>query len=1179
MRYTLFLACLVAMLALFVGIDSAYAQTPAVNVTSTTDNGTYTEGTIDVRLLLSERPSFEEFSIVDDTHHFGVLSQAYSVTTTQIDGKHYALVAAYDDSGVQIIDITNLVRPVSVANITDNTEFDVLGGARSVTTTQINGKHYALVAAYGDSGVQIIDISTPADPLSVANITDNTEFDVLGGAQSITTTQINGKHYALVAAYGDSGVQIIDISTPADPLSVANITDNTEFDVLGGAYSVTTTQINGKHYALVAAYGDSGVQIIDISTPADPLSVANITDNTEFDELDHAASVTTTQINGKHYALVAADFDDGVQIIDISTPADPLSVANITDNTEFDVLSGAHSVTTTQINGKHYALVASYYNDQGVQIIDISTPADPLSVANITDNTDFDNTEFDVLGGARSVTTTQINGKHYALVAAYDDSGVQIIDITDPAKPFNPLWPFIALDTDPPARAFYTETSGNDLVFEYDVGKYDYSPRLAYTGTDAFHLSSYTLTYANGTSFPTTLPQPGSIGSLSYNKAIQIGLTPPNNVDPVIRNTGPVTVSLGATFITTVTCTDDVDESPTLTHTPVDTGTSGPQTVTYTCTDSSDNTVTATQSVTVTPDSTRPTIVIPGDNPLTIIEGDDTYSDPAATCDDDVDGSLTPAVSGTVDPNTPGTYPVTYTCTDLSDNAATATLRVVVNVDVAPYAVSIETGEPDTIIVTMSEAVQNVSDAGFTISGIVSNPSISISSVASLDDVVTVTLSGGMLDSDSPRLAYNGTAGSVTDLRGKPLASFDESVQNTLDTTAPTVRSVTIDNSGTVFVRLSESVQQGSAVANDFTTNNSSITVSTISVSGSTITLELSGEIPDDAALTLGYAGDAGKIADLEGNHLESFDDEPINKQSRKRSSSGSTPAVDLASLQSLGYMDYNGTKAPHDPYTPITPLNAGGSSGFALAINDMHYLLGGILNTLEPQTLLTGVDNTISFAVYDRADIAHFTLYMNLHGQDTDYQDSDTYITYDMGSIRIVDPHDLISDATVSIKTSGADSLRHIVVFAITFEGEMEQTNLVARTWNTDASSTIVRILNAFAVSAAPPDTQPALSEDPVQEDPASEDPVPDSAMNEPEESEPAGATPDPNAVKMMIRTWSGFEPGSVTDAQLLEALGLEHDGSIPSWVMTELGVLFSQDQITLEEFTTAISYVLANV
>ena len=144
--------------------------------------------------------------------------------------------------------------------------------------------------------------------------------------------------------------------------------------------------------------------------------------------------------------------------------------------------------------------------------------------------------------------------------------------------------------------------------------------------------------------------------------------------------------------------------------------------------------------------------------------------------------------------------------------------------------------------------------------------------------------------------------------------------------------------------------------------------------------------------------------------------------------------------------------------------------------------------------------------------------------------------------------------------------------MFAITFEGKMEQTNLVARTWNTGASVTIVRILNAFAVSAALPDTQPALSEDPVPEDP-----VPD-VMNEPEDAESADATPDQNTVEMIIRTWSGFEPGSVTDAQLLEALGLEYDGDIPRWVMTKLGVLCAQDRVTIEEFTTAISYVLAN-
>ena len=80
-------------------------------------------------------------------------------------------------------------------------------------------------------------------------------------------------------------------------------------------------------------------------------------------------------------------------------------------------------------------------------------------------------------------------------------------------------------------------------------GKYDYSPRLAYTGTDAFHVSLLHIDVCQWYIFPNNAtPSLGASDRLGYNKAIQIGLTPPNNVDPVIRNTGPVTVSLGATF-------------------------------------------------------------------------------------------------------------------------------------------------------------------------------------------------------------------------------------------------------------------------------------------------------------------------------------------------------------------------------------------------------------------------------------------------------------------------------------------------------------------------------------------------------------------------------------------------------------------------------------------------------
>ncbi len=41
-------------------------------------------------------------------------------------------------------------------------------------------------------------------------------------------TQQGNKHYALVTATVDSGVQIIDITDPANPLPVAAVTDGVE---------------------------------------------------------------------------------------------------------------------------------------------------------------------------------------------------------------------------------------------------------------------------------------------------------------------------------------------------------------------------------------------------------------------------------------------------------------------------------------------------------------------------------------------------------------------------------------------------------------------------------------------------------------------------------------------------------------------------------------------------------------------------------------------------------------------------------------------------------------------------------------------------------------------------------------------------------------------------------------
>ncbi|MDI1495344.1 MAG: LVIVD repeat-containing protein, partial [Cenarchaeum symbiont of Oopsacas minuta] len=359
---------------------------------------------------------------ITDTEHL-VLDAARSIAITQIDGNTYALVAASTDHGIQIIDITNPASPSPIANVTDGTTYPVLSGAQGITTIQIDGYTYALVAAFNDDGVQIVNITNPADPSPIASITDGTDYPRLNGASGITAIQIDGYTYALVAAIVDNGVQIINISNPASPSPVADITDSTGgYSELRGARDITTTKIDGYAYALVAANNDDGVQIINISNPASPSPTAAIADNIGgYSRLDEARSITTTKIDGSTYALVAAYRDDGVQIIDISNPASPSPIASITDSTDYPRLNGAVHVTTTQIDGYTYALVASQL-DNGIQIINITNPADPSPVTAITDSA-----EYPELLGAYSTATTKINDVTYALATAISDDGVQII--------------------------------------------------------------------------------------------------------------------------------------------------------------------------------------------------------------------------------------------------------------------------------------------------------------------------------------------------------------------------------------------------------------------------------------------------------------------------------------------------------------------------------------------------------------------------------------------------------------------------------------------------------------------------------------------------------------------------------------------------------------------------------
>ena len=163
-----------------------------------------------------------------------------------------------------------------------------------------------------------------------------------------------------------------------------------------------------------------------------------------------------------------------------------------------------------------------------------------------------------------------------------------------------------------------------------------------------------------------------------------------DTIPPIITLDGPtaVTVTAGTAFDDPgVTCTDETDPNPSLDFDIVyiDLNTPGDYTITYTCTDASGNDATAvTWTVTVIAmgaeppeDSTPPTITLNGLSAVTITAGT-TYMEQGATCTDDTDPAPTVTTSGTVDTSNPGTYTVTYTCTDSSGNGSTISRTVTV---------------------------------------------------------------------------------------------------------------------------------------------------------------------------------------------------------------------------------------------------------------------------------------------------------------------------------------------------------------------------------------------------------------------------------------------------------------------------------------------------------------------
>ena len=335
--------------------------------------------------------------------------------------------------------------PVPASSLSSRVQGGMTPNPRGIDTAEVDGSTYAVVAFsrpewwYLD-GVQIVNVTDPhrAEHVSLA-VDGRGGFDRLGGAVDVAVVPpvggaADGAYVAAVSPR-DGGIQVVNITDPASPSPASSLAAGRGGSTYGPGQpgGIAAFEAGGSAYVIAAMPGGAGgVYIANVTDPARPALASSATDGAAgFDELAGASGVAVAEIGGSTYAVVASSSDSGIQIVNITNPSLPTAVSSATDGAAgFDELAGASGVAVAEIGGSTYAVVASS-SDSGIQIVNITNPSLPTAVSSATDGA----AGFARLSGASDVAVAGIGASTYAVVASMWDNGVQVVNITNPASP------------------------------------------------------------------------------------------------------------------------------------------------------------------------------------------------------------------------------------------------------------------------------------------------------------------------------------------------------------------------------------------------------------------------------------------------------------------------------------------------------------------------------------------------------------------------------------------------------------------------------------------------------------------------------------------------------------------------------------------------------------------------
>lgn len=326
--------------------------------------------------------------------------------------------------------------------------------------------------------------------------------------------------YAFVAAYAEQTLTVIDVTNPANPTYVASVAT----DKIGKlAYS------KGIFHA-ISYTADSLSCISSI-----PVVLGHISGPGLPNFLDGAWEIA---VRG-NYCYISVQYDDGLTIIDISNPNNPIYAGGIYGAGPPNYLNTARGID--MLDDTHCCLSVWNNTDKSFSIIDVSNPASPVIVGQ-TRHTDFVSIAMKISGSRAYLTnngagliivdvsditnptlislTNLFTGGNridvvgdYAYVTDWSDNALYIVDIS------NPLLPFVAGSISGPGHPNYLDLAWGIYV----------KSNIAYV--TAYNDNSLVLINVSDPTNPTLLGEiHGAANSLSGAEDVWVPLEDPTVV-------------------------------------------------------------------------------------------------------------------------------------------------------------------------------------------------------------------------------------------------------------------------------------------------------------------------------------------------------------------------------------------------------------------------------------------------------------------------------------------------------------------------------------------------------------------------------------------------------------------------------------------------------------------------